>query len=164
MSEPKAKDKFQTIGDYVADSSQTLHFTERALSIGGLEATSRLTLVKPLFLPVFRARVCLESGIQRRYRQPHLRSSCIPSSRSALRIHGETPATIERGARRPENMGFISQDDSLFPLFYFYGGSVSRSIAPTRKQIYRAAVLALRARNVRLRQRLRLLRQAPVIS
>lgn len=42
---------------------------------------------------------------------------------------------------RPENMGFISQDDSLFPLFYFYGGSVSRSIAPTRKQIYRAAVL-----------------------
>jgi Zn-dependent protease len=44
--------------------------------------------------------------------------------------------------RRPENMSFISQDDSLLPLFYFYGGSVSRSIAPTRKQIYRAAVLA----------------------
>lgn len=44
--------------------------------------------------------------------------------------------------RRPENMSFISQDDSLFPLFYFYGGSVSRSIAPIRKQIYRTAVLA----------------------
>jgi len=30
--------------------------------------------------------------------------------------------------RRPENMSFISQDDTLFPLFYFYGGPVSFSL------------------------------------
>jgi len=89
---------------------------------------------------VARARMCQESGIQHRYRQPHLRSSCISSSRSALRIQDEMRQSSP--AHRPENMSFISQDDSLFPLFYFYGGSVSRSIAPTRKQIYRTAVLA----------------------
>lgn len=45
-----------------------------------------------------RARMCQEFGIQRRYRQLHLRSSCISSSRSALRIHDETPTTIEPSA------------------------------------------------------------------
>lgn len=105
-----------------------------------VEVSSRFTFVKTLFLLFFCARMCVKN--------PEFNvaiDSCISTVRASHGVHYVSMARRLRQSspvHRPENMSFISQDDSLLPLFYFYGGSVSRSIAPTRKQIYRAAVLA----------------------
>lgn len=107
-----------------------------------IKASLHFTFVKMLFWLLFRARLCVRNS------EFDVAIDSRIFAVRASRAHGvHYVSTAERPrqsspVRRPENMSFISQDDSLFPLFYFYGGSVSRSIAPTRKQIYRAAVLA----------------------
>lgn len=106
-----------------------------------IEASSLLTF-DVILTTVARACVCV--------RNPEF-NIAIDSRISAVRAsqaHGVHYVSTVRclrqssSAHRPENMSFISRDDFLFPLFYFYGSSVPRSIAPTRKQIYRTAVLA----------------------
>lgn len=54
--------------------------------------------------------------------------------------------------RRPENMSFISQDDSLFALFHFYGGSDFPARSPLLENKFIALLSSPRLRNVRLKQ------------
>lgn len=112
--------------------SLILHLAECALSQRLKQArVLRLTLF--LLLLRARARVCQKSGIQHRYWQPHLCSSCISSSRSALRIHDEMPATIELSAPSGKYELHLARWFFFFPLFYFYDGSVSPVDRPYSK-------------------------------
>jgi len=86
----------------------------------------RLTFVRTLSSLLFRAHVCQEFNVAIDSRIFAVRASHahgVHYVSTSRRLRQSSPV------RRPENMSFISQDDTLFPLFYFYGGPVSFSLS-----------------------------------
>lgn len=116
--------------------------------------SSRFISVKTVVLPSFVCARNLEFSTSR-YRQPRVVVILAVSLHLELApVHYVSTRRDGRDNRvhRPENMNFVSQDDSLLPLFDFYGGSPFPARSPLLENKFIAPLSSPRIRNVRLKQ------------